>query len=210
MRLLRPHQGVFGGLAEQAISLQLQELLKHNGGTTVCRPGAAPSDGGKHELVVGRAGVLSRRGAEPRCFRATGVGVDKGPTAVPVDADAAEPHGLSKDAQCHRVDTPILRPPVRRHAIAVLGVLASAHSRIVRDAAVAGRDLQRAVYLVPEELELFGQLYVNRLLSAAAGTLELIPGKVLGERGLISAQERDDCHRSSSFHRKSRFSNRSS
>lgn len=91
MRLLRPHQGVLGGLAEQAISLQLQELLKHNGGTAVCRPGAAPSDGGKHELVVGRAGVLSRRGAEPRRFRATGVGVNKSPTAVPVDADAAEP-----------------------------------------------------------------------------------------------------------------------
>ena len=80
MRLLRPHQGIFRPLSEQAISLQLQELLKHNGGTAVRRPGAAPSDGGKHELVVGRAGVLSRRGAEPCCFRATGVGVDKGPT----------------------------------------------------------------------------------------------------------------------------------
>ena len=52
--------------------------------------------------------------------------------------------------------------------------------------------LQRTVYLVPEELELFGQLRVNRLLSAAAGTLELRLGKVLGERGLIPALERND------------------
>ena len=194
MRLLRFHQGIFRPLSEQAISLQLQELLEHDRRTAVRVPGAAPADGGKHELVVGRAGVPSRRGAEPRRFRATGVGVDKGSTAVPVDADAAEPHGLSKDAQCHRVDTPILRPPVRCHAVAVLGVRASAHglAGVVRDAAVARRDLQRAVHLVPDELELFGQLRVHRLLSAAAGTLELRLGKVLGERGLIPAQERND------------------
>ena len=42
-------------------------------------------------LYTSGAGVLARRGAEPRCFRATGVGVDKCSTAVPVDADAAEP-----------------------------------------------------------------------------------------------------------------------
>ena len=83
-------------LTKQAISLQLQELLEHDGGAAVCRPGASPADGGQHELVVGRAGVLPRRGAEPRRFRATGVGVDKGSTAVPVDANAAEPHGLSR------------------------------------------------------------------------------------------------------------------
>ena len=76
----------------------------------------------------------------------------------------------------------------------MLGVRASAHglAGVVRDAAVARRDLQRTVYLVPEELELFGQLRVNRLLSAAAGTLELRLGKVLGERGLIPALERND------------------
>nr|DAJ69494.1 MAG TPA: hypothetical protein [Caudoviricetes sp.] len=192
MRLLRFHQGIFRPFSEQAISLQLQELLEHDRRTAVRVPGAAPADGGKHELVVGRTGVLSRRGAEPRRFRATGVGVDKGSTAVPVDADAAEPHGLSKDAQCHRVDTPILHPPVRCHAVAVLTARTAFNRRIMRDAAVARRDLQRAVHLVSDELELFGQLRVHRLLSAAAGTLELGLGKVLGERGLIPALERND------------------
>lgn len=35
-------------------------------------------------------------------------------------ADAAEPHGLCKDAQGHRVDAAVCRPPVRRHAVTVL------------------------------------------------------------------------------------------
>lgn len=118
--LLRFQQGVFGFFSKNAVRGQPQQPLEHLCSRSVCIPGTAPADGRQNEFQVGGAGVLARRGAEPRCFRATGVGVDKCSTAVPVDADAAEPHGLCKDAQGHRVDAAVCRPPVRRHAVTVL------------------------------------------------------------------------------------------
>ena len=122
--------------------------------------------------------------------------MNKRPLTVPVNADTAKANALREDAQRHRIHAAVLRPPIGGEAVQVATGLAALDrfAAVVADAAVARSDFDFLPQLLPDGLELVCQLNIDHLGAAAAGTLKLIPLKILGEFGMVIAAKRNNRH----------------
>ena len=206
MLLLGINKGLRGSRPEISVLFELQELLQQDDCGTVGGPGAALPDGGQNKGVVCGRGVDPRRRAKPRCLACAGVRVAHGRFGVPVDADAAKTDRLCDDAKRDRVDGAVEGAPVCRKAIQVLAGTAALYGLacVMDNAAIARRDLQRDAQHVPDALQLFHKLRVDHLgFTLFALALELVAGKIFGQRGGVPALICYDAHKISPFHRKS-------
>ena len=115
--LLRIHESLCRGRTKFAVLFELQELLEHNRGRTICSTTAALLDGRHNKGAVACAGINARRSAEPCGFAASRVSVDKCSFAVPVYSDTAKAHLLGNNAEGYRINASIQRPPVCGKAV---------------------------------------------------------------------------------------------
>ena len=141
---------------------------------------------------------------QPRCLRAAGVGVYDGTAVIPVDAYRLEILG-GDDAQGHRIDAAVYKPPIRSHTIAVLAARAAADCCIMREAAVSAGHLDGLAQLVPDGLKFFDQLRINHLASTPAGALEVLAGEVLAQGRCVAGLIDDDSHVENLLQEKSCF-----
>ena len=196
MLLLGQHQGLGRAGAEDAIGIDLQELLEHDGRRPIGRAGAALLNRRHDEGVVAGAGVDTGRGAEPCGLAAASIGVDKCALAVPVDTDTAKTGFLGQNTEADRVDGTVFRAPVSRDAVQVATLLTAADLRdcVVLDTAIAAGDADFLAELVPDALNLIGKLLLDHLRAAPTRASELAVREVLGQGGFIAAQECDSTH----------------
>ena len=200
MLALGIHQGSSSARPKTPVSFHLQQLLEHDGCAAVCSSRAPLFDGRQDKGIVGGAGVLARRGAEPCSLAAPRVGVYDCRLAVPVDTNTTEPCFLGQNAQSNRVDGAIVGSPVSSDAIQVTALLAASNifAGVVLHAAVSRGDLDLFAELVTKDLHLLHKLPVDHLRRASARALELIERKILRQRSLVTALE-GFCMLSASF-----------
>ena len=127
------------------------------------------------------------------CLCIAGIGVYDGAAVIPVDAHRLEILG-GDDAQGHRIDAAVYKPPIRSHTIAVLAARATADCRIMREAAVSAGHLDGLAQLIPDGLKFFDQLRIDHLAAASAGTLEVLAGEVLAQGRCVAGLIDNDSH----------------